>query len=389
MYLINWKKDINNMKILHFILGKANPDRTNGVNHVIHGVCKYSTLAGHDVRVVGVSKGMKEDYTLVQRDNFQVAVYNKFFGKCFDELKKQAEEVDIIHLHSVWQHYNIIFARYLKSINKPYVVTIHSGLTEDRIKQSRYWFKLLYHSFFQKKIFDDAAGIHAITKEEITDIAKFTSNKNIFFVQNGIDLDNYSLEEKNYNEGSNKINFGYLGRFGKEKNIYSLIMVISLLPYEQLKNIKCFLIGPIDEEGKRLQKLVTELNLDNQIEFTGAIYGEEKYAMLNNLDFYVHPAYSDVVSIAVMEAMASGLPCLITRTSQVAYYYNSNAFVMTEPVISELRNGLLEILEKKYHWENMSMNSLKLVRNYFNWETIINILIENYSKSLKIRENKN
>ena len=371
------------MKILHFIRGKANPNRANGVNHVIHGLCKYSALAGHDIRVVGLSKGMDEDYELVQRDNFQVIVYNKFFGKCFEELKRQAGEVDIIHLHGVWQHYNIIFARYLKSINKPYVVTIHSGLTEDRIKQSRYWVKLLYHSLIQKKIFDDAAGIHAITREEITDISKFTSNKNIFFVQNGIDLDNYTLEEKTYDKDSKKINFGYLGRFGKEKNIYSLIIAISLLPVEKLKNLKCFLIGPIDEEGKRLQKLVTSLDLDNHIEFTGAIYGKDKYKMLKKLDFYVHPAYSDVVSIAVMEAMASGLPCLITRTSQVAYYYNSNAFVMTEPVISELRNGLLEILEKKDNWEEMSLNSLKLVRNYFNWEIIINILIENYSKSLK------
>lgn len=368
------------MKILHFILGKANPNRANGVNHVIHGLCKYGALTGHDIRVIGLSKGMKEDYELVQRDNFQVAVYNKFFGKCFKELKEQAQLVDIVHLHSVWQHYNIIFARYLISINKPYVVTIHSGLTEDRIKQSRYWLKLLYHKLFQQKIFDAAAGLHAITKEEITDISKLSSNKNIFFVQNGIDLDNYELVEKSYDDNEEQINFGYLGRFGEEKNIYSLIMAISLLPYEQLKNIKCFLIGPIDEEGKRLQKLVTELNIDNQIEFTGAIYGEEKYTMLKNLDFYVHPAYSDVVSIAVMEAMASGLPCLITRTSQVAYYYNSNAFVMTEPVISEIRNGLLEMLERQEQWGEMSQKSLLLVSKFFNWESVSELWNDAYDK---------
>lgn len=38
------------MKILHFILEKANQDRANGVNYVIHGLCKYSALAGHKVQ---------------------------------------------------------------------------------------------------------------------------------------------------------------------------------------------------------------------------------------------------------------------------------------------------------------------------------------------------
>ena len=138
------------MKILHFIMGKANPNRPNGVNYVIHGLCKYFSKQGHDVKVIGLSKGMKDKYELAERENFKVDVYNKFFGECFNTLKKEIEKCDIVHLHSVWQHQNIILGRYLKSINKPYVVTIHSGLTEDRIKQSNYYTKLLYHKLFQK-----------------------------------------------------------------------------------------------------------------------------------------------------------------------------------------------------------------------------------------------
>jgi len=370
------------MKILHFILGKANTDRANGVNHVIHGLCKYSSLAGHDVRVVGLSKGMNEEYELVQRDNFEVLAYNKFFGKCFDQLKKQAQEVDIIHLHSVWQHYNIVFAKYLKSIDKPYVVTIHSGLTEDRIKQSRYWAKLLYHKLFQKKIFDNASGLHAITREEMTDISKFSSNKNIFFAQNGIDLDNFNLKEKTYKKDVSQINVGYLGRFGQEKNIYSVIHALSLLSVDKLKNLQCYFIGPIDQEGKRLQQLVITLGLENTVEFTGPLYGNDKYKKLNSLDFYIHPAYSDVVSIAVMEAMASGLPSIITRTSQVSYYYNSNAFGMTEPLIKDIKRGLEEMIENKHKWEVMSQNSIGLVRDVFNWECSVTKLLCEYNSIL-------
>lgn len=372
------------MKILHFILGKANPDRPNGVNYVIHGLCKYLSLEGNQVKVIGVSKGNEKKYEIIKREHFDVDVYDKFFGECFDSLKKEAVKADIVHLHSVWQHYNIVFAKYLKSINKPYVVTIHSGLTEDRIKQSNYRIKQLYHILFQKKIFDNANGLHAITREEISDISKYTNNNNIFFVPNGIDLDYYTLENKIYDNEERKIKIGYLGRFGQEKNIKNLIIAISTLPNEYKEKIKCQLIGPIDKETKILIQLVSDLKLTAYIEFTGPLYNEEKYKKLNSLDFYVHPAYSDVVSIAVMEAMASGLPCLITRTSQVAYYYNSNSFIMVEPLFFEIKRGLIEMIDNRKNWDKMSESSLRLIKNELNWKSVSIQLLKQYENIIQL-----
>ncbi|MBQ0768223.1 MAG: glycosyltransferase family 4 protein [Bizionia sp.] len=372
------------MKVLHFIMGKANPDRANGVNHVIHGLAKYTALAGHEVTVVGVSKGMKKPYEFVPRDNFNVHVYNSFFGDCFKALKRHAENADIVHLHSVWQHYNIILANHLIKINKPYVVTVHSGLTSDRLKQSNYQIKMIYHRLFQKKIFNNAQGIHAITKEEISDISKLITNDNIFFVSNGIDLDNFNLDIQRVDrEEKNKIIFGYLGRFGVEKNIKSLVLAISKLPQKYLKSIQCHLIGPIDQEGEELINLVKKLNLEHVIIFTGPLYKKDKFNKLSSLDFYVHPAYSDVVSIAVMEAFASGLPCLITRTSQVGYYYNSGAFIMTEPLAQEIKKGLIEMIDKKEEWQYMSVKAFDLVNKVFNWKSSVAALIKEYEFILR------
>ena len=44
------------MKVLHFFLGKANPDRANGVNQVINGYGKYLTKNGASVTMIGLSK---------------------------------------------------------------------------------------------------------------------------------------------------------------------------------------------------------------------------------------------------------------------------------------------------------------------------------------------
>ena len=59
------------MKIVHFIMGKANPNRSNGVNQVIYAFAKYQSLMGNEVVVVGISKSMYIDYEKVDRDYFE------------------------------------------------------------------------------------------------------------------------------------------------------------------------------------------------------------------------------------------------------------------------------------------------------------------------------
>jgi glycosyltransferase involved in cell wall biosynthesis len=364
------------MKILHFILGKANPNRTNGVNQVINGLAKYLSLAGNKIFVVGLSHTNSGGCEIFKRDGFEVEVYPSFFNQGFKRLKELAQEVNIVHLHGVWNNYNYIFAKYLQKHNIPYVVTVHAGLSEDRLKQSNYYFKKIYHVLFQKHLFNKASGIQALSYEETYEISKHTSNGNIFFVNNGIDLmkNNYFYQMKN----NSKIKIGYLGRISVEKNIENLILAIYKLPDNIKKQIELFLIGPKNKNTKILQGLVVKLKLQSNIFFTGALYGKDKDEKLKELDFYVHPALSDVISIAVMEIMSKGIPCVITRTSHVSYYDKYGAFIMVEPTASDIKRGIITMIENKNNWGFFSIQSRKLTEKIFNWKYVANKLLENY-----------
>ena len=43
------------MKIIHLVLGKANPDRMNGVNKVAHNLAAFQFRRGHDVEIWGIT----------------------------------------------------------------------------------------------------------------------------------------------------------------------------------------------------------------------------------------------------------------------------------------------------------------------------------------------
>lgn len=369
------------MRILHFILGKANPDRANGVNQVVYGLAKHQTQNNDVVTVVGVSKSMTIDYELVDRTFFKVHAF-KNFNKAFEYIKNDIENIDIVHLHGVWNFMNIKLGKYLESINKPYIITAHCGYSEDRLKQSNYWIKLLYHKFWQKHLFENSAGIHAITREEATDIAKYCNHQNIFVIPNGMDQAFYSNKIYKVKRHS-KIKLGYVGRLSVEKNIDNLIKAIALLPNNIQQKIELYLIGPINSKTYKLQQLVTSLNIENIVHFTNGIYGEEKIQTLLDLDIYIHPAYSDVVGISVIEALSLGIPTIVTRTSHMSYYFNSNAFIMVEPTSFDLCRGIIELYKRQEDWAELSVKARQLAQEQFNWVKIVKHFANQFNNIVK------
>ncbi len=367
------------MKILHFILGKANPNRANGVNQVIYGLAKYQSLQGHQVYVVGISKSMSTPFEEVDRGYFKVEAFKSFDMGGLQRIKELATNVDIVHLHGVWSMLNVKVGKYLKSINKPYIITAHCGYAIDRLKQSNYWAKLTYHYFWQKHLYEHSAGIHALTREESTDIAKFCKHNNIFVVNNGVDSEVYDKYQYQLHHRE-KIRFGYLGRLSVEKNINNLILAYNALPKRYKDRTELYLIGPLDDKSKLFEAIVNQKGLSNNIRFIGGKYGDDKIKELLDLDIYIHPAYSDVVGISVMEAIALGIPCIVTRTSHVSYFYQSKAFIMVEPTYFDLCRGMQEAIERKKEWSEISINAKHLYNDVFNWNTAVKNIIEQYKK---------
>jgi glycosyltransferase involved in cell wall biosynthesis len=83
-----------------------------------------------------------------------------------------------------------------------------------------------------------------------------------------------------------------------------------------------------------------------------------------------------------MEAFALGLPSIVSRTSQVSYFYKSDAFVMVEPVESDISRGIEEFFKREIEWLNMSNSAKQLVEKTFNWDAVALEMKKMYQKAL-------
>lgn len=97
------------------------------------------------------------------------------------------------------------------------------------------------------------------------------------------------------------------GELNANKNTESIIRALHALQEPKAHYLICG-TGPLQEPLKRL---AIELGLENQVHFLG--YRSDMKELLRAADIFVMPSFREGLSRSLMEAMASGLPCLVSR----------------------------------------------------------------------------
>lgn len=360
------------MRVLHFILGKANKDRPNGVNQVIAGLGKYCTRHGAEVRVIGKAESVTREGELIVRDGFKVQAFSGFNRQLRKALKEDIGWADIVHLHGVFNPWNIWVARICNSLGKPYVITLHDGLATERLLARGRYKKKVFHHILQKRHLEQAAGIHVLTEEEGTDLLASANPVNLFCIPNGIDLEDYPSISFGRLGNPQEISVGYLGRLSPEKNLDALCRAFAEANTAGRLSLK--LAGP---DSSYLQQLLNTYG-HLGVEWVGPKYGSEKADFIASVDLFVHPSLCDVFSIAAMEVLALGTPLLITRTANASYFYDRNAFFMCEPTAFGLGCGLKKAFENHAEWPRYSACGRQLVEETLNWSVVAGHLLKEY-----------
>ena len=96
----------------------------------------------------------------------------------------------------------------------------------------------------------------------------------------------------------------YVGRLGHEKDIGRLKVVLSEVP-----GVRLALVG----DGPARRDLEQEY-ANTRAVFTGSLHGEELAAAFASADAFLFPSTTETLGIAMIEALASGLPVVAART---------------------------------------------------------------------------
>lgn len=153
--------------------------------------------------------------------------------------------------------------------------------------------------------------------------AEFTFGKaeveagKVKFIHNGVDLDVYKYDEENRRKVRREFGIvdeqfvvGHIGRFNQQKNHKFLIEVFAEV-LKQKPNALLMLVG--DGENKsEIKEQIKSLGIEESVIFTGI--RSDVPALLSAMDVFVFPSFYEGMPNTVIEAQATGLPCVIADT---------------------------------------------------------------------------
>jgi glycosyltransferase involved in cell wall biosynthesis len=155
-----------------------------------------------------------------------------------------------------------------------------------------------------------------------TEAAKYTFGKNCvkngeaIIIKNAVPVDKYifkqEIRDKTRKEFGIKDEFvvGHVGRFNNQKNHSFLIETFSEI-VKKHENSILLLVGKGELESNIIRK-TEELGLTNKVIFTGVRSDVPDIMMA--MDVFVFPSFFEGMPNAVIEAQATGLPCIISDT---------------------------------------------------------------------------
>ena len=106
------------------------------------------------------------------------------------------------------------------------------------------------------------------------------------------------------------------------------------------------LVGPAEADYEtRLRALAQRLGITGDVAFAGALYDEEKLSALAAADLFVMPSLIESYGNAVAEAVAAGLPVLLTDTCGIAPAIHERAGLAVPLGVETLAHGLRTMLD--------------------------------------------
>jgi glycosyltransferase involved in cell wall biosynthesis len=354
------------MKIILITMGKANPNRMNGVNKIVHQLATELTTLKYDLEVWGISSSTKIDnvkpsykFKLFRKSVFNLSIINEI---------KNIHENTVFHFHGVLQPIFLYISIILKLYNKKWVITPHGAYLKKSLLKN-YWFKKIYLHLIDRFFTNYAESVQSITLQEYNELP-FNLQKKSTIIPNAYAQNNFSIASKIQNE----ITFGYIGRLDKNHKGLDLLINGFNLFYQNNKCGKLWIVGD-GPDRNHLQNLTYEMGLTYSITFFGECHGSIKHDYLQKMHFFIHSSRWDVIPTAVLEAATYQIPLIVseeTGFSQFIKQYNSG-IVLEDNSPTSIANAMGFALElyKNKKIEIYGRNTKFMIKEEFNWISIL------------------
>ncbi|MDA8376901.1 MAG: glycosyltransferase [Planctomycetia bacterium] len=229
------------------------------------------------------------------------------------------QDVDILHLHGLWDSLPGAAAGLAERFRKPYVVSLH-GMLLNRSMANHSFRKKIYLFINGKKIMRHASALHFTTQLELSQSQPFLPNGTERVVI-PLTIDNRLFkklpDEKQWRNYFPQLptswpRLVFLSRIHPVKNLPSLINAMPWL-VKEFPGLHLVVAGNGEKEYIRhIHQSINNAGISQAIYFVGSVSGEAKVALLRSATILTIPSFHENFGMSIAEGLMCEVPALIT-----------------------------------------------------------------------------
>ncbi|MBD2058701.1 glycosyltransferase [Oculatella sp. FACHB-28] len=310
-------------------------------------------------------------------------------------LADHADEFDLAHIHALFSPISSFSASVARSKNLPYLLR-PLGTLDPADLQKKKALKQIYAALLERPNLAGAAAVHFTSPQEAKVSERFGAVTQDLVIPLGVNwqkpnpadsqtvhdaaLHNLKIPQQ---QGVPLVLF--MSRIDPKKGLDLLFPALERLLAEGLK-FHFVLAGgnPQDPDYEnRIRTQVQSSSLAPHSTIVGFVTGDSKTALLQTADLFVLPSYYENFGIAVAEAMAAGVPVVISdqvhiwedvKQSEAGWVSACEVNALTD----QLRAAIQSVPERQRRGANAQAHALK----HYSWKAIAQQTIQAYQQIL-------
>ncbi|MDA3873882.1 MAG: glycosyltransferase, partial [Kiritimatiellae bacterium] len=299
------------MNIVHVVADYS--PASEGVRRVISTLAQGLCERGHSVRILCTGQASPTlpgiTVSAFPRRFPRQAYFSPSFMREIGTLMKG---IDLVHIHSDWTFPVWWAAWSAKRAGIPYVHSSHGCLDPIKLRHSQCRKRLV--SPLDRWVLRNASVLHAASEMEASWIAAWVPEckERIRVIPHSVEIPSTRRNFDSRESTDRPRRFLSMGRLHPLKGLDLWLQALSSVEGRW----ECVIAGPDEQHTLlELQSLCHKLGIVDRIRFLPFVGEEEKQQLMKEADVFVLPSRTENFGLAAGEAMAFGLPVLVTSAT--------------------------------------------------------------------------
>ncbi len=315
-----------------------------GPSQSVPALCQWLAARGVAVRLHSLLPIPETDVAGVEVHGHRAWPFLPRLGICpamRRAVLRESRWADVVHGHGLWMMPNVYVGAVGRfGASRAKLVISPRGMLAKEALQHSGARKRLFWKVIQGRVIRRADLLHATAPLELAAIRECSLRNPVAVIPNGVKIPSRKVDPP---VSSSRRVLLYLGRLHPLKGLDALLGA-----WRRLEPVHpgwvLRIVGPDQSAyGREIKRRAAEVGL-SRIEFPGAAYGSKKSDEMGSSELFVLPSRTENFGMAVAEALAHGLPVVVSRAAPWGEVESRGCGLSTWPDEDSLMRALAKMM---------------------------------------------